>query len=43
MGEPSAGWRRTALETEPIAERTHIAFDDWLANATIFAATSWLN
>jgi hypothetical protein len=43
MGEPSAGWRRTALETEPIAESTHTALDDWVANATIFAATSWRN
>jgi hypothetical protein len=43
MGEVSPGWRRSTLDTEPIAERTHTARDDWFAKAMIFAATSWWN
>jgi hypothetical protein len=40
MGEASAGCRRTTLETQPVAERTHTAFAEWFANATILATTS---
>jgi len=41
MGEASPGWRSTTLDTDPVAERTHTALEDWFAKAAIFAATSW--
>jgi len=40
MGEASPGWRSTTLDTDPVAERTHTALEDWFAKAAIFAATS---
>jgi len=43
MGEASPGWRSTTLDTDPVAERTHTALEDWFAKAAIFAATSCTN